>query len=216
MTLRALSLAVLALGCQSRSAEPAPSAGDPSAVEVPPPPPASAPAPTPAPQRKAQRAEDLVEPLRRALREQKVELLAELAHPRGVRFSPYAHIDTKRDVVLTPGEIRSAASSDARRRWGRFDGTGKPIELDFREYFKRFVVIPAVAGAKTSVDKTQKTGNTLDNLKQVYPDATFIELHHPGADPKLDGMDWQSVRFVFSRHDGQLRLIAVVHDQWTI
>lgn len=157
-----------------------------------------------------------VEPLRRMLSTGDVEQLARWAHPtKGIRFSPYAFVGDD-DLTLSRAEILAAAKSNATRRWGSYDGSGEPIELSFSDYFERFVRIPKAATAKSAIDRVIGSGNTKNNLREVYPGLHFVELHSPGVDPKYEGMDWQSVRFVLESDGRATWIVAVVHDQWTI
>lgn len=143
--------------------------------------------------------------------------LADLVHPEdGVRFSPYATVDPRRDVVLSADELRNAAGDDTPLLWGEYDGTGDPIRLTFDEYFRRFVYGAdfAVAG-QVATGRRLGYGNSLDNVAEVYPGATTVEYHVDGVDPELGGMDWQSLRLVLEPHGGGWALVGIVHDQWT-
>ncbi|MEZ4222191.1 MAG: hypothetical protein R3B13_14745 [Polyangiaceae bacterium] len=161
-------------------------------------------------------AEELTTTLRNALAAQDLGALANLVHPnRGVRLSPYAYVDPS-DRVLTAAELRQGLQSSARQVWGAYDGSGEPIELDFKSYFQRFVSIPDPLRAAQSVDRALGGGNTVNNVPSAYPGARFIELHFPGRDPSLQGMDWQSVRFVFEKEGSRWWLVGIVHDEWTI
>lgn len=184
--------------------EPAPTTAPPSPV---------APAPTAS---EGSSFERLIPLLRRMLAERDLAGLADHAHPtKGVRFSPYAFV-SEGDVTLSADELRSAATRPKVRTWGSYDGSGHPIRYTFSQYFDRFVAIPDPSRAQVGVDRQLGSGNTPSNLTERYPGARFIELHHPGSDPKYDGMDWQSVRFVFESIEDGWRLVGVIHDQWTI
>lgn len=157
-----------------------------------------------------------VEPLRKVLMKRDFAQLAKWAHPlKGIRFSPYAYVDTS-DTKLTVTELQAAMADPKQRHWGVYDGSGEAIQLSFAEYFERFIMIPKLETAQHAVDQSLSTGNTLNNLREIYPQARFIELHSPGVDPEYAGMDWQSVRIVFETHQGQPYIVGIVHDQWTI
>jgi hypothetical protein len=144
--------------------------------------------------------------------------LSRHAHPtKGVRFSPYAYVDKKADVVLTPGALAGAMADPKARVWGAYDGSGDPIRLTFRRYFERFVYDrDFVRVGEYARDKIIRTGNTASNLCEAYPGTTFVEYHVRGADPRSDGHDWASLRLVFEAEGGRAYLVGVVHDQWTI
>lgn len=144
--------------------------------------------------------------------------LADRIHPeKGVRFSPYAYVDTANDVRLMPQDLLRSDFPARKIRWGSYDGTGDPIELNLHEYINRFVYTSDFLHAeKTTVNQAVGMGNTINNLADVYPGKPFTESWFSGFDAKLEGMDWQSLRLVYEIEDGKAWLIAVIHDQWTI
>lgn len=145
------------------------------------------------------------------------EDLARWVHPeRGLLFSPYPTVDPGEAVVLTPEEIRGLGKRDPVRLWGYHDGTGDPIRLSYADYRARFVLDRDFAAAPVvSVDERVGVGTSLDNLRELYPEATVVEFHHPGVDPAFEGLDWRSLRLVLLREAGRWWLVAVVHDEWT-
>ena len=147
--------------------------------------------------------------------------LAELVHPDlGVRFSPYAYVRAdgdKADVVLRREQLRGAMNERTVFHWGHFDGTGRPITMQFEDYYKRFVYDVDFAEAPAvGYNQVLGRGNTLNNLFQVYAGAMVVEYHFPGFDEKFQGMDWKSLRLVFQEHEGAWYLVGIIHDQWTI
>ncbi len=149
-----------------------------------------------------------------ALKTRDFDTLQTLIHPeKGVRFSPYATVDTKNDVVLMPFELDNFES----KLWGNYDGIGTPIILTLNEYFDKFVYSADFMNA-SEIKKNEiiGSGNSLNNLQTVYENANFIEYHFSGFDPEVFGMDWQSLRLVFEEYEGKVKLIGIIHDQWTI
>ena len=101
--------------------------------------------------------------------------------------------------------------------WGRYDGSGDPMDLTFADYFARFVYDQDYAQPEqTSVNLRLGQGNSIDNSAQFYPNATIIEYHFSGFDPQYQGMDWRSLRIVLEQHNGQWFVVGIIHDQWTI
>lgn len=143
--------------------------------------------------------------------------LSSFVHPvRGVRFSPYAYIDTPRGRTLSAKQLAGQEEEQQKFTWGSFDGTGKPIRMNIGEYFDRFVYDKDFLHAeKRSVNEFLGGGNSLNNLKEIYPDAAFTEFYFPGFDPAYGGMDWRTLRLVFQTENGQPYLIAIIHDEWT-
>lgn len=146
------------------------------------------------------------------------EKLSTYVHPdKGVRFTPYAHVDVNKDKKFTASQIKGMKSNTTVYEWGVNDGSGTPIKLTFADYTKKFVYDQDYLQAKAvSFNSPIGKGNTENNAAQVYPGATIIEYHFPGFEPKYEGMDWKSLRLVFEQKDGVWYLIGVIHDQWTI
>lgn len=134
----------------------------------------------------------------------------------GLRFSPYAYIDStnkvfsKEEISLFPGKQKM--------RWGYMDGEDNtPILKTVDEYFDRFVYdVDFLHAEKKAVNHFLGGGNSLNNLKDFYPACNFTEFYFSGFDPKYDGMDWRTLRLVFKTENGKPYLVAIVHDQWTI
>lgn len=149
-----------------------------------------------------------------ATKNNEYERLAEYFHPDlGVRFSPYGFIDVAKDVHLSAKEYIEGIKSNTKFTWGFASGSGDPIDLTIPEYFKKFVYNTDFLNAeKTSVNKMIGSGNSLNNLEKIYPDAIFTESYDPGKHE----MAWTTVRLVFKKDAGKFYLIAIVHDQWTI
>src|SRR5262245_27648660 len=184
----------------------------PPAANVPAPP--TALAVEPAPNTAAHEAELVL----RALRDRNMADLAGHVHPvKGLRFSPYIDIDPKRSVVLQAAELPKALDDPKPRRWGSEDGTGDPIVRSFANYFARFVYDrDFLAATQRRVNEFGGRSNTKPNVRDVYPDATVIEVHVPGTKPGYGGLDWASLLLVFEQYEGRWYLVALVHDQWTI
>ncbi len=152
-----------------------------------------------------------------ALKQQDISKLNQYVSPEfRLRFSPYAFIDTS-SKAFTPYELTAAFEKATIFEWGSYDGSGDPIKMNIRQYFNKFVYNKDYLSApKRSVNTFLGSGNSLNNLKEVYPTDLFTEFYFPGFDAKYDGMDWQTIRLVFRRSNEKTYLIAIVHDQWTI
>lgn len=133
-----------------------------------------------------------------------------------LRFSPYPYLSTD-NRILCPAEIESYTTSAEIYNWGQFDGTGKPIDLTFQEYHQRFVYDqdyqkPVAVGLNLEVS----SGNSINNIPEIFPDGIMIEYYFPGFDPQYGGMDWRSLRLVFVPENGHWYLAAIIHGEWTI
>jgi hypothetical protein len=151
------------------------------------------------------------------LKEKNYAALAKHVHPaQGVRFSPYAYVDIKKHCRFTAKQL-SSINPAKKYTWGSFDGSGDPIHLNISEYFDRFVYnADFLDSAQISQNEFLGTGNSLNNLQEIYRGCDFTEFYFRGSDPKLEGMDWSAIRLVFKTEKGQPYLVAIVHDQWTI
>lgn len=156
----------------------------------------------------------------RALADRNFAALAEMAGPEGVRFSAYAYIVPESDRILTANELRGAWTDRKTYVWGSYDGSGKPIKLDFRGYYAKFLYnLPYTAPDRVGYDQAVRGGNMPNNLDEVYPEAKFVEFYVKGGRSgakNVGGMDWGSLRFVFEPIDGEWKLVGIVGDRWTI
>lgn len=134
----------------------------------------------------------------------------------GVIFSPYGFIDTVNSKKLTPEDFLESTNKKWLLTWGNFDGTGEPIKLTLPDYLKKFVYNADYLNAEAvGFDEVMKQGNSINNLKNIYPNHHFIDYHFSGFEQKYNGMDWTSLRLVFEKQNGQYFIVAIIHDQWT-
>lgn len=153
-----------------------------------------------------------------ALHDKDYEALSKMVHPdRGVTFTPYSTVDPKTDLTLTAQQIRELEQDTTRYTWGYEDGRGDPIQMTIPQYLERYVFDADYTQAPVvGVDEIQISGNALENLPQAYPDCRFVDLCYPSRDPESDGLDWCSLKLVFSPGPSQWQLVGVVHGEWTI
>ena len=154
-----------------------------------------------------------------ALKRRDMAAIARYAHPTlGVLFAPYAFIEPSEHQIWTVTTLPRWFSDTQTRIWGAEDGTGFPIELTPAQYYERFV-FPRdfTAGAKISVNDDQAKGNSINNAASLYPDGVRVEFYLPPTQiPEGPLPDWRALRLVFIPVGGEPKLVAVVHDQWTI
>jgi hypothetical protein len=154
----------------------------------------------------------------RLLKNQDMDHLIEYIHPtKGVRFSPYGYVQEDTDMVFGNDEIRELFLSEDLYTWGIWDGKGGPIDLTFSEYYERFIFDvdfsdPHMIGNNVTIG----TGNTINNIQEIYPEGRYVEFHFTGFEEEFVGMDWRSLRLVFENLEGTWYLVGVVHDEWTI
>ncbi|WFA09112.1 bZIP transcription factor [Tissierella sp. Yu-01] len=152
------------------------------------------------------------------LKNKDMEGVSAYVHPsKGVRFSPYGTIDVESDQVFIQNQVAELLSDSQSYTWGNYDGTGDPIDLNYNDYYNRFIydvdfANPHMIGNNVAIGK----GNTLNNITEAYPNGEFIEFHFTGYEAKYEGLDWKSLRLVFEEDNGIYYLIGIVHDEWTI
>jgi hypothetical protein len=159
-----------------------------------------------------------------ALRDRNLQQLATFVHPdKGLRFSPYTYVRVRpespqgEDLVFDAEQVANLFDAKVVYRWGRFDGSGEPIDMTFEAYFERFVydmnfAQPDAVGFGEAIGH----GNTINNISDVYPTAVMVEYHLEGLDPQYAGLDWRSLRLVLERVGADWYLVGVAHDEWTI
>ncbi|AOZ93009.1 hypothetical protein [Paenibacillus crassostreae] len=155
----------------------------------------------------------------KALEANDMSALADWVHPeKGLRFSPYAFVDVKTDILLTRDEIKHAMEDSQKYVWRSFPGNGDLIEMTFAEYYKRFIYdADFIKDGEIAMNEGLGESTTINNLKDVYPKDShdFVEYYIDGIDPSVEGMDWRSLRLVFEKIGDDHALVGIIHDQWT-
>lgn len=144
--------------------------------------------------------------------------LSRAAHPSfGVVFSPYPTISLTADRCFQAEQIAGFASDTNVYVWGVNDGTGEPIEMTALDYFAEYVLNrDYMSASMLGINRIVKSGNALDNIADVFPDARFVDFHIPGDDKdSAEDCDWSSLRLGFEEYNGKLWLTLVLHSKWT-
>ncbi len=150
----------------------------------------------------------------KAVKSGDVKALASLLAPDGVLLSPDLHVDEE-DVRLKPEEFLKAWEENRTFVWGHEAGSGRPIEMGIREFFKRYLYgRDYLSAPEIATNRRLGRGNVKDNVKDVYPDAVFVEFHFPGTE-KNGGMDWSSLRVVLRKYGEDWKVVALLHDGWS-
>ena len=152
-----------------------------------------------------------------ALKEENYSLLSRYFSKTGVYFSPYGFLDTTNCKKLSATDLLQSIENNWILTWGSYDGTGEPIKLTTKAFFKKFVYNKDYSKAKdVGYDTLIQKGNSLVNIEQVFPGQHFLDYHFKGFDKKYEGMDWTSLILVFSKEEDGYFLKGVIHHQWTI
>lgn len=142
--------------------------------------------------------------------------LAGYIHPeKGVRFSMYAYVNPEEDKVFSASDFLKYLPAKTLFTWGAMDGSGDLYKATISDYLSKWVYSKDFTAAQVSLDEFQGSGNSLNNLKQVYPKADFTENFIKGSEGNPE-MDWKCLRLVFEEFRGKYYLIGVINDQWTI
>lgn len=153
-----------------------------------------------------------------ALRDKDYQTLSQLIHPtQGIVFTPYSTVDINANLRFAAAQISQLENDTTKYLWGISDSTGTPIEMTMQEYFARFVYNADYAQAPViGIDQIIGSGNALENVSGVFPEARFVEYYFPALDESSMGFDWCSLKLVFTLDKDEYYLIAAIHSEWTI
>jgi hypothetical protein len=152
-----------------------------------------------------------------AIKNQDMALLAAYVHPQmNLRFSPYAYVSAA-DQIFPAATVANLLSDGTFYTWGTFSGSGSSIDLTFAKYYSQFIYDADFANApQLSLNYRLGVSTSTDNIAKFYSGSMFVEFYFPGFDLQYEGMDWRSLRLVFSQYNDSWYLVGIVHDQWTI
>lgn len=147
-----------------------------------------------------------------------MDRLSSFVHPiKGVRFSHYMYVKPGKDMVFTRSQVPGLWDDGTEYVWGEADGTGDPIKMTFNAYHRRWLNHDFSKAPKVAYNGSPlKSGNTPNNIAEVYPGSIAVEHHFPGFEPRYEGMDWASLWLVFEREKDEWYLVGVVRGNWTI
>lgn len=154
----------------------------------------------------------------KAIQEGEISNLIVLIHPKkGVLFSPYAYIDEQIHPTLSREQISKYYGDSTIINFGIYDGSGEPINMDFKHYLDAFISkYNFIQSEKISINQYNKTGNTPSNVAEKFPGSQFVEYFFSGFNKEYQGMDWQALRIVWEKYDDSWYIVAIVKDCWTI
>lgn len=151
-----------------------------------------------------------------SLKDKDYKRFADFIHPeKGVRFSMYAFVDPKEDKQISKSDFTKYQPTKTLFTWGAMDGSGDPYKGTINDYLTKWVYSKDFVTGQVLFNEFQGKGNSLNNLKQIYPKADFTENFIKGSEANSE-MDWKSLRFVFEEFQGKYYLVGVINDQWTI
>lgn len=134
-----------------------------------------------------------------------------------LRFTAYPYVDVEKDQMFSGQEVAELDQNTTVYYWGDYDGSGEPMELDFNEYYERFIydhdfINPHMIGNNTKIGFS----NTTNNVEDAYPNGEFLEFYFSGFEPEYAGIDWSSLTLVFEQEGSRWYLVGIIHGEWTI
>ena len=125
------------------------------------------------------------------------------------------------DARLVDREIAQILSRLSWIRHIRFSCDQKsqiePIQRTIAQFLEEFIFsVDYTQATSVGVDEIVMSGNSLENLKEAYPDCRFVDLCYPSLDPAYEGLDWCSLKIVFAPTQSGWYLVGLIHSQWTI
>ena len=126
-------------------------------------------------------------------------------------------MDFDQDQCFTADQIRVLRDDATRYLWGYSDGRGEPIQMTILEFLEEYIFsVDYTQATSVGVDQVVMTGNSLENVRDAYPDCRFVDLCYPSLDPAYSGLDWCSLKMVFAPTQSGWYLVGLIHSQWTI
>lgn len=136
-------------------------------------------------------------------------------HPKkGISFSMYSYLNPQKDKHFTREDFLDYLNKNTRFTWGEKDGTGNLYVLPIKDYLQEWVVLRDFTEAEFSLNQFKENGNTINNIKKIYPDSQIVENYLPGTEI-YSGIDWNSLIFIFDEFEGNYYLVAVANNSWT-
>lgn len=148
-----------------------------------------------------------------SLRAQDMATVAFFAHPtKHLRFAPYPSLDGT-NLRFSQAQLPGLLASPAVRLWGRYDGSGDPVNKTFAQYYPEFVWKHDFTAGGITVGENARvhTAHHLTNWASVYPGRAFVEYHYPGTAANSN-FDWWSLVLIWQKHQGVWRLVCITND----
>ncbi|MBK7884452.1 MAG: hypothetical protein IPJ81_12195 [Chitinophagaceae bacterium] len=153
---------------------------------------------------------------------------ARFIHPiDGIRFSQYGYVLAKAkpehnleaDKIFKPEEFLKKIKDNSEILWGVYDGSGDPILLTVKEYFKQFVYSQDFLNAEEVIVMKSYWPTNMDEkeISEIYSkDCVFITNSFPGFNKEYGGMDWQDLTLVLKSYQDNFYLIGIIDDRRTM
>lgn len=141
--------------------------------------------------------------------------LSKYIHPdKGIHFSMYSFVSDS-DKNFSKTDFGKYVDSDEKFTFGHKDGSGAVYTVLIKDYLQDWVFKKDFSKAKINYDKFEGKGNSLNNIKEKYPNAVTVENYLAGT-VEYSYMDWNSLILVFEKIDNQYYLVSICNNQWTV
>ena len=158
---------------------------------------------------------DLNKEIVNLLKNKNYDKLSTYIHPeKGIHFSMYSFVSDA-DKNFSKSDFEKYLHNDEKFTFGHKDGSGAIYTVSLKDYLKDWVFKKDFGNGKINYNNFEGKGNSLNNIKEKYPNAQTVENYLAGT-VEYSYMDWNSLIFIFEKIDNQYYLIAIANNQWTV
>ena len=133
---------------------------------------------------------------------------------KGIHFSMYSFVSDN-DKSFSKADFEKYIDSDEKFTFGHKDGSGAIYIVSLKDYLKDWTYKKDFSKAKINYNNFDGKGNSLNNIKEKYPNSVTLENYLAGT-VEYSYMDWNSLILVFEKIDNQYYLVSVTNNQWTV
>ena len=143
------------------------------------------------------------------------EGLSSYVHPvYGLVFAPYSTLNLGSNQCFTPQRVAITGRDSSVYIWGVKYGSDEPIQMTAAQYFAEYVYDRDYAHAPVmGFNTVLRSGNALENVAATFPDGQFVDLYFPATSKEAN--DWRILRMVFEDCEGEMKLSALIHSEYT-
>lgn len=153
----------------------------------------------------------------KAFEERDYQQLSGCAHPeKGITFVPYSSVDFDENLTFSSAQIAKFGTDTQQYAWGCYDQSPELIKLTVSGYFDHYVNDKDYLNTRQiGMNAIIRQGNSGENVREIYPGGFFVDFHDPGT-AGYDGLDWSSLKIVMEVYEGEYKVVAVIHSEYTI
>ncbi len=149
------------------------------------------------------------------LKDKDYKNISKYIHPeKGIKLSMYSFVSDN-DKNFSKADFEKYIDSNEIFTFGHKDGSGAIFTVSLKQYLKDWVFKKDFSKAKINYENFEGKGNSLNNIKEKYPNSVIVENYLAGT-VEYSYMDWNSLILVFEKIDNQYYLVAISNNQWTV